>query len=94
MVFLWVVGCNDVDIHPPQPLLASAMLNPTCFAWVPDFKFDEGQLHSVISQGFGVVCRRGLQASLTCRLLNIQLTHLSSALKGQRDLRAATILGR
>lgn len=76
MVFLWVVGCSDVDIHAHQSLLASAMLNPTGLAWVI-FRLDEGQLQSpVISQGFGVVCQRALQAGLTCRLLNVQLTHL------------------
>lgn len=78
---------------PPLPP-ASALLNPTGFAWVPDFKLDEGQLQSpVISQGFGVVCQRALQASLTCSLLNVQSTHLFAALKKQRDSRATTTLG-
>lgn len=68
-------------------LVTSAMLNPRGFAWVPDFKLDEGQLQSaVISQGFGVVCQRAFRASLTCRLLDAQLTHLSPALKEQRNM--------
>lgn len=90
MVFLWTVGCDDVDI---PPLLVLEMLNLDSFAWVPDFKLDEGQLKSpVISQGFGGVCQRALQASSTRSLLNVQLTHLSAALTKQMDSRAARIL--